>query len=80
MPPHSTDLDLKLDERPVTPLVLEGIGGLSRKDLGAGNASYYYSYPRLATNGTLRVGGRYVSGDGRKLVRPRIQHLVARAG
>ena len=53
---HSADLDLNLDERPVTPLVLEGVGGLSRKDLAAGNASYYYSYPRLATSGTLRVG------------------------
>jgi predicted secreted hydrolase len=54
---HSADLDLNLDEKPVTPLVLEGVGGLSRKDLAPGNASYYYSYPRLATTGALRVGG-----------------------
>ena len=54
---HSADLDLNLDERPDKPLVLEGLAGLSRKDLAAGNASYYYSYPRLATTGTLSVGG-----------------------
>ena len=53
---HSGDLDLNLDEHPVTPLVLEGIGGLSQKDKGAGEASYYYSYPRLATGGEIRVG------------------------
>ena len=37
-------------------LVLEGVGGLSRKADGAGNASYYYSYPRLATAGQIQVG------------------------
>jgi predicted secreted hydrolase len=53
---HSTDLDLNLEETPLKPLVLEGIGGLSRKDQGRGQASYYYSYPRLATSGQLRIG------------------------
>jgi predicted secreted hydrolase len=54
---HATDLDLNLDETPLKPLVLEGVGGLSRKDREPGEASYYYSYPRLATKGQLRVGG-----------------------
>jgi predicted secreted hydrolase len=54
---HSADLDLNLDEKPAKPLVLEGVDGLSRKDLGVGNASYYYSYPRLTTTGTLCIGG-----------------------
>jgi len=53
---HSIDLDLNLEETPLKPLVLEGVDGLSRKDQGRGQASYYYSYPRLATNGQLRVG------------------------
>jgi predicted secreted hydrolase len=53
---HSAGLDLNLEETPLKPLVLEGVGGLSRKDEGRGQASYYYSYPRLATTGQLRVG------------------------
>ena len=53
---HSADLDLNLDETAAKPLVLEGVNGLSRKDQGRGQASYYYSYPRLATTGQLRVG------------------------
>jgi predicted secreted hydrolase len=54
---HSADLDLNLDETPAQPLVLEGVAGLSRKDQARGQSSYYYSYPRLATTGRLRVGG-----------------------
>lgn len=54
---HSADLDLNLEETPSKPLVLEGTAGLSRKDEGRGQASYYYSYPRLATAGSLRIGG-----------------------
>jgi predicted secreted hydrolase len=53
---HSADLDLNLDEQPAKPLVLEGVRGLSQKDHGPGEASYYYSYPRLATSGQLRIG------------------------
>jgi predicted secreted hydrolase len=50
------DMEIDFEERPLKPLVLEGVGGLSRKGDGAGEASYYYSYPRLATSGRLRVG------------------------
>lgn len=39
------------------PVVLNGERGLSRKGPEPGNASYYYSIPRLATRGTLSVGG-----------------------
>jgi predicted secreted hydrolase len=38
------------------PLVLQGERGLSRKSATPGNASYYYSFTRLPTTGTLRVG------------------------
>lgn len=43
--------------RPTKARVLQGDAGLSQKSSAAGNASYYYSYTRLATEGTVRVGG-----------------------
>ena len=43
---------------PLKPLILEGVNGLSRKADGVGEASYYYSYPRLATSGQLRIDGQ----------------------
>ncbi len=55
-------IDLRLDQR--KPLVLNGDGGFSRKSAGAGNASYYYSVPRLAVSGRLSTpdGVRQVQG------------------
>jgi predicted secreted hydrolase len=53
-----TDMSIDFQETPVKPLVLEGIAGLSRKADGVGEASYYYSYPRLATTGSLTVAGK----------------------
>ncbi len=38
--------------------VLHGEGGFSRKSADGAAASQYYSLPRLATEGTLRDGGR----------------------
>lgn len=38
-------------------LVLQGEQGLSRKSAEPGNASYYYSYTRLLTLGTLSIAG-----------------------
>lgn len=51
------DMAIDLDLSSVKPVILNGEGGLSRKSGAAGNASYYYSIPRLATSGTLRIGG-----------------------
>ncbi|WP_085812677.1 lipocalin-like domain-containing protein [Geoanaerobacter pelophilus] len=51
------DLAIDLDLSSVKPVILNGEGGLSRKSGASGNASYYYSIPRLATSGTVRVGG-----------------------
>ncbi|GFO69569.1 carotenoid 1,2-hydratase [Geomonas limicola] len=48
-------LDLELAS--AKPVVLNGERGLSRKGPEPGNASYYYSIPRLDTRGTLSVGG-----------------------
>jgi predicted secreted hydrolase len=39
------------------PPVLEGDRGLSRKGAEPGQASYYYSLPRMPAAGTVRVGG-----------------------
>lgn len=40
---------------PTRGIVLQGEGGLSRKGPEPGNASYYYSLPRIATTGTVRT-------------------------
>lgn len=53
-------LDLTLDAR--LPPVLQGDAGLSQKS--ADNASYYYSMPRLPSNGTLRIGERQLAVRG----------------
>ena len=47
------EINLSLDA--VKPVVLNGDRGLSQKSAEAGNASYYYSIPRLDTAGTVRV-------------------------
>ncbi len=41
---------------PAAPVVPQGDRGLSRKGPGRGNASYYYSIPRLAARGTVVSG------------------------
>ena len=53
---RDADVAIDFDEHPLKPLVLEGVAGLSQKADGKGEASYYYSYPRLATSGRLRIG------------------------
>jgi predicted secreted hydrolase len=49
------DLAIHLTVSPEKPLVVHGTGGVSRK--GSVAASHYYSFTRLATTGTLSVGG-----------------------
>ena len=60
-PELSLDLTLEAGEKP---LVLQGERGLSRKSAAPGNASYYYSYTRLPTRGTLRIAGRSMQVSG----------------
>ena len=57
---RAQDLDLAMDLRlePGKGMILQGDRGYSRKGSRDGNASYYYSYPRMPTTGTLRVGER----------------------
>jgi len=49
-------LDLLLQQQ--RPVVLQGEAGLSRKGPEPGNASHYYSIPRLVAGGTVRLNGR----------------------
>lgn len=50
------DIGLELELTPTKPPVLNGEAGLSQKSAEPGNASYYYSITRLATEGELRIG------------------------
>jgi predicted secreted hydrolase len=58
------DVAIDLSLVPLTRPVLNGIDGLSHKSEEPGNASYYYSVPRLETGGIVLVDGeaRRVSG------------------
>ena len=51
-------LAFDLRTRPEKPLVLHGERGFSAKSADARSASLYYSYTRLATEGTLTLDGR----------------------
>jgi predicted secreted hydrolase len=48
---------LDLVARPLVTPVLQGHNGLSQKAEGEGNASHYYSIPRLQTTGTITRAG-----------------------
>lgn len=50
-------VSLALDMSSTLPPVAHGDRGLDRKGAGLGNASYYYSVPRLHTAGTLLIDG-----------------------
>jgi predicted secreted hydrolase len=55
-------LQLKLAE--LREPIPQGDRGLSQKGAQAGNASYYYSIPRLQTRGNLRIGDKRVELSG----------------
>ena len=59
------DFRLQLQLHNTQPIVLHGERGLSAKSAVPGNASYYYSYTRLQTNGQIYLGatGYPVSGE-----------------
>jgi predicted secreted hydrolase len=54
--------DLQL--RPVKPPVVHGVGGLSPKGAKEGQASHYISFPRLAAQGEVAVGGERLTVTG----------------
>ena len=49
---------------PLKPHVLQGDRGLDPRGPGKGNASYYYSFTRLGTEGTVRVAGEAYPVEG----------------
>ena len=51
------DAAVELEFVPEKPLVLQGDRGLSRKGDDPGNASFYYSFTRLRTEGVVRIDG-----------------------
>ena len=60
------DVSFDLHLVPAKPLVIFGENGISRKGSDPTAASYYLTYPRLRTEGTLQVGGaarENVSGE-----------------
>ncbi|MGA7537570.1 MAG: lipocalin-like domain-containing protein [Steroidobacteraceae bacterium] len=52
------DYVLSLAARPLMPPVLNGERGFSRKSAESGDATYYYSIPRIAVQGTLVRDGQ----------------------
>lgn len=58
------DIALDLTLNTTKPLVLQGDQGLSQKSAERGNASYYYSYTRLSTTGTIRLAERSFTVEG----------------
>jgi len=55
-------IDISLE--PKKPLVLQGQNGFSRKSEKPGNASYYYSYTRLKTSGSIRIADQLFTVSG----------------
>lgn len=53
---------IALEMRQTTPILLQGDAGLSKK--GLMQASYYYSMPRMRTNGELTVAGESFEVEG----------------
>ena len=51
--------DLSFDA--TQPVLLQGVGGVSKKGPAAGDASRYYSEPQLATQGTLTLDGKRIA-------------------
>jgi predicted secreted hydrolase len=56
--------EIKFTLEAIKPFVLQGDDGLSQKGKQTGNASYYYSYTRLKTNGKIILDGKEFSASG----------------
>lgn len=61
---HEQAIALDLELVPAKPVVLQGDEGLSRKSPAPGDASYYYSIPRLRAAGNLTIGGNAYDVNG----------------
>lgn len=58
------DVGMELTLRPTKPLVIHGTGGISRKGAETGQASHYYSFTRLATEGIVTIGQDHIAVTG----------------
>jgi len=58
---QTDDFGLDFALEPIKPIVRQGDAGLSQKSAEPGNASFYYSMPRLKTGGRIRVGDEELS-------------------
>ena len=58
------EMAIDLTVTPRKPPVFQGDRGLSQKGSGSGNASYYYSYTRLDTEGQIMIEGDTVAVSG----------------
>ena len=63
-PTSGRNLSLDLNLADLKGPILQGDRGYSRKGPEPGNASYYVSLPRIATEGTVTVGGKAFTVDG----------------
>lgn len=52
---ETPEIGLQLNLKPLKPEVLQGHQGLSQKNAGEGNASYYYSRSRIQSQGQVRI-------------------------
>ena len=57
-------VEIVLELSSLKPLVLQGNQGYSKKGSLPGNASYYYSFTRMDTHGTINIQGREFSVHG----------------
>ena len=61
---YSEDFSIEFDLEPRKPPVIQGVDGVSQKAAGAGKASHYVSYTRLATSGGITVGAERFEVEG----------------
>jgi predicted secreted hydrolase len=54
----ATTIALDLTQRALKAPAIHGTNGVSQKSAGRGRASHYYSFTRLASSGTLRIGNQ----------------------
>lgn len=53
---RETEFAVSLTQTAKKPPIIHGQNGISQKSAGKGRASHYYSFTRLATEGTIRIG------------------------
>ncbi|MDX9759055.1 MAG: lipocalin-like domain-containing protein [Bacteroidota bacterium] len=58
------EISIALTLRAEKPRILHGDHGLSKKSAASGNASYYYSLTRIASDGHIRIGDRTFAVQG----------------